>query len=256
MGKNKNRNEEPKQEENSKADGADEKPNEQKSEKNNKQNAGTIVLGVYLHCQGCVETVVKSLRGFDGVEEIETNTKDHRVTVKGKSADPVRVAERVRRKSGKHVEIISPVQKKQPEKKPEKKPEAPKVTEVVLKMYLHCEGCAKDVKHCIHKMEGVQTVNADMEKALVTVKGAFDPKNLVAYIIKKSGRHAEIVNPKNNKKNQKDGEQKGEYEKNEKSEKKEKDVKSPGSAYPNVPPGLIYAPQLFSDENPNACSIM
>ncbi|MFS7908665.1 hypothetical protein Hanom_Chr01g00085821 [Helianthus anomalus] len=58
------------------------------------------------------------------VEEIEPNTKDNRVTVKGKAADAVKVAERVRRKTGKHVEIISPVQKKQqPEKKPEKKPE-------------------------------------------------------------------------------------------------------------------------------------
>ncbi|KAI7749281.1 hypothetical protein M8C21_004272 [Ambrosia artemisiifolia] len=39
----------------------------------------------------CVEPAVKSLRGFDGVEEIETNTKDDRVTVKGKSIDAVRI---------------------------------------------------------------------------------------------------------------------------------------------------------------------
>lgn len=58
-----------------------------------------------------------------GVEEIQPNMKDHRVTVKGKSADAVRFADRVRRKTGKHVDIISPVQKKQPEKKTEKKPE-------------------------------------------------------------------------------------------------------------------------------------
>ncbi|KAI7749166.1 hypothetical protein M8C21_028221 [Ambrosia artemisiifolia] len=130
---------------------------------------------------------------------------------------------------------------------------APKVTEVVLKMHLHCEGCAKDVKRCIHKMEGVHTVNPDMDKSLVTVKGAFDPKNLVAYINKKLGRHAEVVNTKNTNKNQKDGEQKEEHEKGEKGEKKDKNA---GSVYPNVPPGLVYAPQLFSDENPNACSIM
>ncbi|KAJ0793823.1 putative heavy metal-associated isoprenylated plant protein/8/17/18/19 [Helianthus annuus] len=231
MGKNKNKNnnnnEEQQKSENSNVNGAEEKSNEQKSEKNNnKQNAGAIVLGIYLHCQGCVETVVKSLRGFDGVEEIEPNTKDNRVTVKGKAADAVKVAERVRRKTGKHVEIISPVQKKQqPEKKPEKKPEVPKVTEVVLKMHLHCEGCAKDVKHCIHKMEGVQTVNPDMEKSLVSVKGAFDPKNLVAYISKRAGRHAEIVNSKNTNNKQKDGEQKDGDQKNEKKEK-DKDAKN------------------------------
>ncbi|PWA80286.1 hypothetical protein CTI12_AA199760 [Artemisia annua] len=37
---------------------------------------------------------------------------------------------------------------------------------------------------------------------------------------------------------------------------KGKDGKNIGLSYPNVPPGLVYAPQMFSDENPNACSIM
>lgn len=36
----------------------------------------------------------------------------------------------------------------------------PKVVEVVLKIYLHCEGCAKDIKSCILKMPGLlQTYN-------------------------------------------------------------------------------------------------
>lgn len=36
----------------------------------------------------------------------------------------------------------------------------PKIVEVVLKIYLHCEGCAKDVKRCIRKMPGLlQTYN-------------------------------------------------------------------------------------------------
>ncbi|GJS06436.1 heavy metal-associated isoprenylated plant protein 8-like protein [Tanacetum coccineum] len=133
------------------AKGSESPTNENKQKDNkqndNKQNAGVIVLGVHLHCQGCVETVVKSLRGFDGVEVVEPNTKDNQVTVKEKNCDPVKIAERVKRKLGKHVEIISPVQKKQQEKKPqEKKPKAPKVTETVLKIHLHCECYAKEVK--------------------------------------------------------------------------------------------------------------
>ncbi|KAI3733315.1 hypothetical protein L6452_12757 [Arctium lappa] len=237
-------------------DGADENSKESKTT-SKKPSTGVIVLGVYLHCQGCVETVVKSLRGFDGVEEIEPNTKDHRVIVKGNKADPIRVAERVRNKSGKHVELISPVPKKQREKKlVEKKPETPKVVETVLKINMHCEGCAKDVKRCILKMQGVQTVNVDMKKSHVIVKGSFDPKNLVAYISKKGGRHAEMVNVKN-KQSKNDGEQRegDQHEKKEKEKEKEKE-KDGKNAYPNVPPELVYAPQLFSDENPNACSIM
>ncbi|PWA34472.1 Heavy metal-associated domain, HMA [Artemisia annua] len=231
-----------------------ESPTKDNKQNDNKQNAGAIVLGVYLHCQGCVETVVKSLRGFEGVEVVEPNTKDNRVVVKGKNCDPVRIAERVRRKSGKHVEIISPVQKKQQEKKQEKKPEAPKVTETVLKMHLHCDGCCNEVKRIILKLAGVQSVNPDMNASTVTVKGTVDPKDLIAFIRKKAGRHAEVVVPKKQKgqnQNQNDGEQKD----NEKKDKG-KDGKNIGLSYPNVPPGLVYAPQIFSDENPNACHIM
>ncbi|KAI3515855.1 hypothetical protein L1887_14760 [Cichorium endivia] len=253
MGKNKQRpggNSEEQNHNESNNDGADENSDESKTKSNNKQSNGVIVLGVYLHCQGCVETVVKSLRGFDGVEEVEPNTNDHRVIVKGKTADPIRVAERVRQKSGKHVDLISPIPKKQQEKKAEKKPEQPKVVETVLKIHLHCEGCAKDVKNCLYKMQGVQTVNVDMKTSHVIVKSTCDPKDLVAYISKRAGRHAEMVNVKNQKKNKNEDEQKEEHENPKKEKGKDKNT---GSAYP---PGLVYAPQLFSDENPNACSIM
>lgn len=92
-----------------------------------------------------------------------------------------------------------------------------------------------------------------MNTSHVTVKGTFDPKNLVTFISKRAGRYAEIVNPKNKQnKNKNDGEEKQDNEKKE----KDKDGKNIGLSYPNVPPGLIYAPQIFSDENPNACSIM
>ncbi|GJW71547.1 hypothetical protein Tco_0128464 [Tanacetum coccineum] len=84
---------------------------------------------------------------IQGVEVVEPNTKDNRVIVKEKNCDLVKIAEQVKRKSGKHVDIISPLQKKQQEKKPE-------VTKTVLKIHLHCEGCAKEVKHCILKIAG------------------------------------------------------------------------------------------------------
>nr|XP_043621189.1 heavy metal-associated isoprenylated plant protein 8-like [Erigeron canadensis] len=271
---NENENENQNQEENNtnadekRDENADEKGDEKgKESKSDKQNTGVIVLGVHLHCQGCVETVVKSLRGFDGVEEIEPNAKDSKVTVKGKSADPVKVAERVRRKTGKPVELISPkpkkeADKKDKDKKSEKKPEAPKVIETVLKIHLHCGGCAKEVKHCILKMHGVQTVNADINTSHVTVKGAFDPKNLIAHISKRAGRHAEVVNPKNKQNKNKDKDNNNDGEPNEKNDEnpneknKQNKKKHEGSPYPDFPSEVVYAPQLFSDENANGCSIM
>ena len=106
---------------------------------------------------------------------------------------------------------------------------------------------------------GVQSVNVDMKTSHVTVKGIFDPKDLVTYISKRAGRHAEMVNMKNQKKNKNGGHEQKEDNNDQNAKKenqKEKDKNTGGLAYPQVPPGLVYAPQLFSDENANACSIM
>ncbi|XP_071929131.1 heavy metal-associated isoprenylated plant protein 8-like [Coffea arabica] len=216
---------------------------------------GNIVLQVYIHCPGCEETVVKSLRGYDGVEGIEVDSKNHIVIVKGEKADPTKVAKRLRKKSGKYVKLISPIPPK--DKKEEKKEEkrevyVPKGVEVVLKVHLHCEGCAKDVKHCIHKMPGVRTVEPNMEKNMVTVKGGIEPQKLVEFVKKRAGKHAEIEIVKPEKQKQ------SEDKKNGKECETEKHCNKSGGKewYANFCPELVYAPQLFSDENPNACSIM
>lgn len=91
---------------------------------------------------------------------------------------------------------------------------------------------------------GVQTVRPDIDKNLVTVKGAIEPEKLVEFVNKKAGKHAEIVKPE--KKKQDDNKKEKECEKN--CNKKD--------WYDNFCPELVYAPQLFSDENPNSCSIM
>nr|GFB28830.1 hypothetical protein [Tanacetum cinerariifolium] len=97
--------------------------------------------------------------------------EENRVIVKGTVCDPVRIAVRVKHKLGNGVAIISPVPIKNQEKKGE-------VTEILLKMYFYCEGCAKDVRHCILKMAGVQSVKPDMNASTVTVKGTVDLKDL------------------------------------------------------------------------------
>ncbi|KAK4486058.1 hypothetical protein RD792_008723 [Penstemon davidsonii] len=210
-------------------------------EQNPNPKGNNIVLGVYIHCEGCGNQVLKSLRGFEGVEEIEIDEKNHKVIVKGKNVDPVKVTERLRKKSGKRVELISPKPKKE-EKKEEKKPQL-KVNEVVLKIYIHCEGCAKEVKNCIHKMEGVRIVDIDMVKNVVTVKGTMDPQKLVDFIKKRGGKHAEIV-------------KKGNKGSNGENEQKDQNVKIKDDSFHYYPQELVYAPQLFSDENPNSCSVM
>ncbi|XAR64371.1 hypothetical protein NMG60_11024679 [Bertholletia excelsa] len=198
-----------------------------------------------MHCQGCAYDIIKILRGFDGVEQIETDTKNHRVTVKGKKADPKKVLHRLRKKTNRHVNLISPILKEKQEEKKEEKKEEPKVVEVVLKIFMHCDGCAKDIKRCIHKMNGVYTVEPDMKSSQVTVRGAFEPTKLVEYVNKKTGKHVAIVKQMPLEKKE-----------DEKCKKCQQEREEKWEYYEIHPPGLVYAPQIFSDENPNACSVM
>lgn len=68
---------------------------------------------------------------FAGVEDVQTDCKAHKVVVKGKNADPLKVLERVQRKSHRKVELLTPIPKppvveKKPEEKEKPKPEEKK----------------------------------------------------------------------------------------------------------------------------------
>lgn len=130
-----------------------------------------------------------------------TDCKTHKVVVKGEKADPLKVLERIQKKSHRQVELLSPIPKppaaaaeepKKPEEKEavkaeEKKEEVylfstylvfislslfvfnvkviyangflylfvqPQVITVVLKVHMHCEACAQEIKRRIQKMKG------------------------------------------------------------------------------------------------------
>ncbi|XP_061345833.1 heavy metal-associated isoprenylated plant protein 7-like [Gastrolobium bilobum] len=301
------------------------KPEESKDVKDGKESKAEaavppeIVLKVFMHCEGCARKVRRSLKGLPGVEDVITDCKSHKVVVKGEKADPVKVLERVQRKSHRPVELLSPIPKPTEEKKlqeeekpkPEEKKEEPQiVTVVVLKVNMHCEACAQEIKRRILRMKGVESAEPDMKNSVVTVKGVYDPKMLVEYVYKRTGKQAVILKqePEKNEKVKEDKEEKkGEEEKEKEKENKEK--KSEGEenkekkeaegeakqeeevtieetmvaevkkneyqyypqrngmemyAYPasyQAYPASYqvyqeYPPQIFSDENPNACTVM
>lgn len=60
-----------------------------------------------------------------GVEGVEIDAINQKVIVKGEKADPIKVAERLRKRSGKHVEVVHP----QPAQAEEKKKVEVKTTE-------------------------------------------------------------------------------------------------------------------------------
>ncbi|KAB1205667.1 Heavy metal-associated isoprenylated plant protein 26 [Morella rubra] len=121
---------------------------------------------------------------------------------------------------------------------------------VDIKVKMDCDGCERRVKNAVSNLKGVKSVNVNRKQSRVTVSGYVDP-NRVLNKVKSTGKRAEFwpYVPYNL------------------------------VAYPYVaqaydkraPPGFVKnvvqalpspnAPDeklttLFSDENPNACSIM
>ncbi|KAG6485738.1 hypothetical protein ZIOFF_054303 [Zingiber officinale] len=157
-------------------------------------------MRVFMHCEGCARKVKRSLKGFDGVEDVTADCRTHKVVVKGKKAaeDPMKVVQRVQKKTGRKVELLTPLppakpEKKEDEQKEEEKPKAeekkeevysflfkslsmrsfflnicfeslphstsfllrqPQVIEVVLKVHMHCDACAQEIKKRILRMKG------------------------------------------------------------------------------------------------------
>ncbi|GAB2269670.1 Heavy metal-associated isoprenylated plant protein 7 [Dionaea muscipula] len=304
----------PPEEEAAKAKGEEKPPPvvaDQKKTEDAKDSPPEIVLRVYMHCEGCARKVKKSLKGFDGVEDVITDCKTHKVVVKGERADPSKVLQRVQRKiSHRHVELLSPIPKppaaadepkktdvdKDPVQADDHKKQEPKVMTVVLKVHMHCEACALEIKKIIERMKEVEAATPDLKNSEVTVKGTFDqPAKLVDYVYKRTGKQAAVVKqdpppPEAEKKEEEKAKEGGNKEEEKKAENGgggggggggDDEKKGGGGGeggdlavelrtneYHYYPPkygpemyGYFYPypyppPQTFSDENPNACSIM
>ncbi|EXB29549.1 hypothetical protein L484_010608 [Morus notabilis] len=270
-------NKEEKKEEEKKEERKEEKKEEEKKEEKKEEEPPVIVLKVDMHCEACARKVARALKGFEGVEEVTTDSKTSKVIVKGKAADPIKVCERLQKKSGRKVELISPLPKppeenketkeeKKEQKEEEKKEEPPTPITVILKVRMHCEACAQVLQKRIRKIKGVDSVETDLGNDQVIVKGIVDPAKLVDDVYKKTKKQASVV-PEEKKVEEKKEEEKKEEKEGEKKEgeegKGEEDKKSevkkseywPSKYYLELE--YAYPPtQIFSDENPNACSVM
>lgn len=67
---------------------------------------------------------------------------------------------------------------------------------VVLKLDMHCEGCAKKIRRSIVKnFDGVESVKADWETSKLTVTGNVDPTKVKEVVEKKTKKKVELVSP-------------------------------------------------------------
>lgn len=75
-------------------------------------------------------------------------------------------------------------------------PAPPPPQEIVLKVFMHCEACARKVRGCLKGFEGVEEVITDCRTSKVVVKGEkADPAKVLERVQKKSHRQVELISP-------------------------------------------------------------
>ncbi|PSS10073.1 Heavy metal-associated isoprenylated plant protein [Actinidia chinensis var. chinensis] len=262
-----------------------------KEEKKEKVEVKEIsaVYKVHLHCPKCAHDIKRPLLRTQGVQSVDVKFEKGEITVKG-SIDEKKIHKQIEKLSKRKVEILpAPAKGKEivVEKKETKQTTVHKTT---IKVYMHCDKCEHDLRKKLLKHQGIHSVKTDMKAQTITIEGIIEPEKLLTYMKKRVHKHAEIIIPKHEKKEEKKEKEevkkeevkkekekekeKEEVKKEEVKKEKEKEVKSTETtkivefkeekkveakdADGKVPYFVhyVYAPQLFSDENPNACSIM
>ncbi|WOL05597.1 heavy metal-associated isoprenylated plant protein 3 [Canna indica] len=215
---------------------------------------------LHIHCGECARAVEKHIIRNAGVQKVDINVESGKVIVRGTDFDVEKIQERIQRKTRKRVELISPKPKPKVIKPPEKKEDKKEVIKTtVLKVHLHCENCERDLKATLLKHKEIHKVETNRGAQTCTIVGTIKEAELIKYLHKKARKHGEVVPQKVEKKEEtkkvkievKEGKEhiKVEVEEN-KEEVKSKDVVVPYFIH------CTHAPQWFSDEDPNACSVM
>ncbi|KAM1048823.1 hypothetical protein ACFX1X_028229 [Malus domestica] len=260
-----------------------------KDEKKVKEKDDGVINAVYkvnLHCKQCARDIKKPLMATQGVHNVEADMEKGEIKVKG-VFDPTKIQKRLEKLSKKKVELISPKpqikESTETEKKVVKETKEPISRTIVVKVHMHCDKCEQDLKKKLIKNKGIHNVKTDMKAQTLTVEGTIEPEKLISYLRKKVHKHAELVPSKPQKKEETKEKEKSSPKPPEKEDKQEKkedkkdgtekstesvtkvievkeqvnvvEVKTKES---NTPYFIhyVYAPQTFSDENPNACFII
>ncbi|KAF5952656.1 hypothetical protein HYC85_010600 [Camellia sinensis] len=232
----------------------------------------TASYKVHLHCPKCADDIRKPLLRTPGVQSVDVKFEKGEITVKG-VIDEKKIHKQIERLSKRKVEILPPPAKGKEIVEKTKETKKPTVTTTTIKVFMHCNKCEQDLRNKLLKHKGIHNVKTDMKAQTITIDGIIESEKLVTYMKKRVHKHAEIIPPKKEEKKEKEKEK----EKEKKEEKKEKvtvEVKTTETtkivefteekkveaktAEGKVPYFVhyVYAPQMFSDENPNACSIM
>ncbi|KAK1415106.1 hypothetical protein QVD17_30877 [Tagetes erecta] len=250
-----------------------------------------FVLYIDLHCVGCAKKIERSLLRIPGVMGMDIDMEKNQVTIKG-VVEPQAVCDKITKKTKRIAKVLSPLPAAEGEPIPQiVTSNVPDSITVELNVNMHCEACALQLKRKILRMKGVRTVETEVSSSKVIVSGSMDGDKLVDYVYRRTKKQAKIVpqpepepapaaepapdeKPKEEEKpaeeakpeekpaeeETKEGGDEGLKEVDEKKEKEVEVMEMQRMMYYHQYPPLyvmekIPPPQLFSDENPNACTI-
>ncbi|MCO5591903.1 hypothetical protein L7F22_045896 [Adiantum nelumboides] len=177
-----------------------------------KKGDNRVVVRVDMDCEACKQKVKKVLKNFPGVENIDLNSDEQKVTIKG-NVDAWKVFEALRSKCGRRTMLVYPQLSKDEERKAKEDsiinsvnkivdsitelftPKPPN-TVVELKVRMHCGACAKKVKKILLRLDGVMDVEGDMAMDKVVVKGRDLDAEMLCETVKHSGKPCELISYK------------------------------------------------------------
>ncbi|KAJ7528172.1 hypothetical protein O6H91_02G032400 [Diphasiastrum complanatum] len=93
-----------------------------KEETKSEKKSETVVLKVEIHCNECLRKIQRAITKIDGVESINYDLKEKKVTLSGK-INPQNVLKTVK-KTGKQVQMLQPKETKEADKKDSEKKES------------------------------------------------------------------------------------------------------------------------------------
>ncbi|CAN7045831.1 hypothetical protein IGI04_008446 [Brassica rapa subsp. trilocularis] len=249
-----------------------------------------FILYVDLHCVGCAKKIERSVLKIRGVEEVVMDMNENQVTIKG-VLDPQAVCNKIKKKTKRMAKVLSPLPAAEGEPLPPTiNSQVSGLTTVELNVNMHCQACADQLKKKILKMKGVQTTMTEYTTGKVIVTGTMDEEKLVDYVYRRTKKQARIVpqpdpEPEKSAAEEDKKEESGEGPEKpaeetggEKEEEEKKEEEDGGGEETEVTEEMATAeeegmkrmmyyyqplyviervppPQLFSDENPNACCI-
>ncbi|XP_031380105.1 heavy metal-associated isoprenylated plant protein 9-like isoform X1 [Punica granatum] len=152
-----------------------------------------LILHVDLHCVGCVKKIKTFLLKTRGVEEVEVDMEQNQVKIKG-VVSPQSLCDKISKKTKRRANVIHPLPSAEGDPLPELViSQVSGLATVELSVYVHCEGCAKQLQRKILKMRGVQTVATEASSGRVTVTGTMDPNELARYVYRRTKKQAQII---------------------------------------------------------------